>query len=604
MSLQGLPDFFQPLTTSDNCIYYPYENAGSFAVLPRSLEVALRTDGYADFLLELVRGETPALTPYGLLNLRLQPQYEMEAALTTLRDRYPESRVEPAVFSTGYLRLLPIGDGVDFPADIQSPMPLVWNGLGNVRFSLRLSSDSAMLLKNALQQETFLWTAWAEMEMAGVAPRLPLWVRFNPARLLRVLNSLGDSERRIARVDLENFFRQEVHLLPLEMIGEVQDTVTFAETMTDWIRTHFGEFVPAPEQLGNAYLQLPKPEQVGDGISEWNLAQPLQTARPVVLQLNPLEAARAAVQQFGLDALVRNTVVPALPSGMLPISLLANLPRNRPGVEAVGVTLRAAPFRPFRPQAIVQTIEFKPPEDTASALFRLSPIEPPKYTATPYALLSDSQGIRKLEGTEKSCQGNLLYLNPSDFPLAFFTVEADTPLLKLTTLKGICHWQEAGIPLQRTFELSQQQPSVALAFSKGTQDATIDISAHSLQTNQIINFGTFPAKNLKLGLYSFREYGPHQVKINCIFNDSLPLFAIALLPEDRPETSEEISVLSFTPQQPSKTWSYLARSPFQSGYRYRIYSPLSQTVSEWSTIQSPFEPLVIQAIASSAVETS
>jgi hypothetical protein len=604
MSLQGLPDFFQPLTTGDNCIYYPYESAGSFAVLPKSLEVALQADGYPDFLLELVRGETPALTPYGLLNLRLQAQYGMEAALAIVRDRHPESRVEPAIFSTGYLRLLPIGDGVDFPADIQSPMLLAWNGLGNVRFSLQLSSDSAMLLKNALQQETFLWTAWAEMEMVGVAPRLPLQVRFNPMRLLRVLNSLGDSDQRIARVDLENFFRQEVHLLPLEIIGEVQDTVTFAETMVDWIRTHFGKFIPAPEHLGNAYLQLAKPEEVGDGISEWNLTQPLLTARPVVLQLNPLEAARAAVQQFGLNALVRNTVVPALSSGMLPISLLANLPKHRPGVEAVGVTLRAAPFRPFRPQAIVQTVEFKPPEDTASTLFRLSPIEPPKYTATTYALLSDFQGIRKLEGTGKPCQGNFLYLNPSDFPLTFFTVEADTPLLKLALLKGICHWQEADVLLQRTFELTQQQPSVALAFPKGTQNVTFDISAHSLETNQIIHLGTFPAKNLKLGLYSFQEYGPHQVKINCIFDNSLPLFAIALLPEDRPETPEEISVLAFTPQQPSKTWSYLARSPFQSGYRYRIHSLISQVVSEWSTIQSPFEPLVIQAIASPAVETS
>jgi hypothetical protein len=435
------------------------------------------------------------------------------------------------------------------------------------------------------------------MELVGVAPRLPLQVRFNPMRLLQSLYGLSDAERRIARADLENFFRQEISLLPLEIVGDVQDVVTFAETMADWVRTHFGEFVAAPDHPGKSYLQLSAVTDVSDGMTEWDLTQPLQTARPFVFSLNPLKAVQQAVQQFGLDALVRNTVVPSLSSGMLPILVLANLPEYRPGVDAVGVTLRTAPFLPFRPQAVVQTVEFQPPDDTAIAILRLSPVEPPKYTAITYALLSDSQGIRKLKGTEQLCQGNLLYLSSDDFPLTFFTVEAFASLLELATIQGICRWQDADIPLQRSFELNKQQPSVALAFPKGTQGATLEMSAYSPQTQQVLSVGTFPAKSLKLGLHSFREYGPHSVTLQVRFSDNLPLFAIALLPEGRPETSDEITILSFTPNQPSKTWSYLARSPFQSGFRYRIHSPLTETVSEWSAIQSPFEPLVIQAIA-------
>ena len=65
MSLQGLPDFFQPFAATDYSIYYPYENLGNFIVAPVGLEVGNRPDGCPDFLLELVRGEDPSLDPYG-----------------------------------------------------------------------------------------------------------------------------------------------------------------------------------------------------------------------------------------------------------------------------------------------------------------------------------------------------------------------------------------------------------------------------------------------------------------------------------------------------------------------------------------------------------
>lgn len=117
----------------------------------------------------------------------------------------------------------------------------------------------------------------------------------------------------------------------------------------------------------------------------------------------------------------------------------------------------------------------------------------------------------------------------------------------------------------------------------------IEIKAHSRSDAATVTFGPVPAKGLELGLYSFREFGPHAVRINCTFNDDKPLLAIDLLPEDRPETSEEISVIALTPAQPSKEWTYFARSPFHFGYRYRLHPRADEAPGAWSEIRSPFD---------------
>ena len=96
---------------------------------------------------------------------------------------------------------------------------------------------------------------------------------------------------------------------------------------------------------------------------------------------------------------------------------------------------------------------------------------------------------------------------------------------------------------------------------------------------------------------SFREYGPQKVEVECAFSDQAGLVAIELLPEDRTEKAEEISLLLLTPAHPRKEWSYLTRTPFQAGYRYRLQKRADESPSEWSEVRSPFERLQIEAPA-------
>jgi len=621
LSWQGLPDFFQPIAANGYSIYYPYENAGHFLVAPVGLEIGDRPDGDGDFLLELVRGVNPKLAPYGVLDFRLQPCYELTEPLVQVRDRHPAGVVEPLLLASGWLRLQ-AGDQVsDIPEDLKVPIPLSWNGLGNVRLSLKLSASTATLIKGALQGEYLPLSACAEMELAGVAPRLPLQVQFNPVQLLAALGELGGSSRCVARSSIVRFFQQDLSLLPLTVTGkvpgdvpkdvpaEVQDLATFAETMADWVRVYWGTFTPSPQLNGETYLSLAATDTVGSGQMVWDLSQPLQTFRPVVLYLNPLAAVKEAIAQHGSDAFIRNTIVPSFSTGMLPVTIFANLPDYRPNVDTIGVTLKAAPYLPYRPQAAIATQEFTPPDDTAIALLRLSPTELPDYTATTYALITDSYGIRKFKSVEIPGNGNTLYLSPADFPLTFISIEAFTVLLTVCTLHGTCRWPEAGTTIEQSFELNLDHPRVALALPQGIAGATLDITARALQSDQTLRLDPLPAKSLKLGLHSFREYGPQHIQLQCQFADdslyaidlyAINLYAIDLLPEGRPETPDEISVVAFTPAQPHKTWTYLVRSPFQAGYRYRVHPDFDHLPSSWSPVQSPFEPLTIFPMAATS----
>jgi hypothetical protein len=315
----------------------------------------------------------------------------MEEALTLLRDRHPGAMIAPAVFSSGFLRLRPVIDADDMPADLCIPVPLAWNGLGITRFILKLSSPAVILLKRLLlEAESLALHAAAELEMIGVSPRLPIRIRFNPAELLDTIISLGNEKRQIAWDDIVNFFRTDPRSLPLEVHGKIEghELEGFAEAVTDRIRVRFGAFVPAPEKDVKPYLSLVSPEEVGSGSFEWDLSEPIQVPRPLVLHLDPLEAARELVRAHGLDTIVWETVVPPIQTGVLPIWVSANLPAHRLGLLALGVTVHAPPCPPHRVHTIVESAELHPPEDSTMIRLRLSPAEKLEYTFSTFVVLN------------------------------------------------------------------------------------------------------------------------------------------------------------------------------------------------------------------------
>jgi hypothetical protein len=601
VSWQGLPDFQRPIRAEGCEILYPYEGMGAHTLLPDRLEVAERGDGRPDFSLELVRGENPLLppAPYGVLDLRLRPRYRIDEALRALRDRHPSRMISRASFSAGFLRLRPLGDATDVPADLLEPVPLSWNGLGVARWILRLSPDGITLLTRSLQSELLALAAAAEVELFGVSPRLPLQVHFDPRSLLEMMLARADAQRRIAWADLVALFRRDPASLSIGLVGAADgvDRDELAGALADRVRLRFGAFIPSPREDAGPYVRLASADEIGRGRVEWDLAQPVAVPRVLMLALDPLESARELVARAGLDAVMRETVVPPIPTGVLPVLISANLPDRRVGLLAVGVEIRAPARPPHRVQAVVESAELTPPEDAATVRLRLSPAEPPEYTFSTFVVVRDGSGIERLDGEPRPHRGPRLDLSPDMFSVEFVLVEAGRPLLEQASVQGICRRSDRGTAVSQPFELTLARPAIALALPRGTTGATLEVEARLSDGSRSLELGPLPAQNLQLDLHSFPEYGPHRIEIVCVFDDDRPLVAIDLLPEGRPEAPEEITALHFTPAQPRREWNWLAPSPFRAGYRYRPHLGPEEPPASWSAVRSPFEDLEISARA-------
>jgi hypothetical protein len=600
MMLFNLPDLHQPLEGHGFRLFYPYQGS-DFTLLTDALEITRRGDGAPDFWMELVRrmGRFTEADTYGRIEFRVQMRDRSAEALTLLRAKHPEARLQPAVFTGGFLRLqsfqLPDESRIELPP----PAPLACNGLGTIRSIITAPASLAVKIKGALQGEALALTAVAELALAGVTPRLPMQVSFNPKQLVTELRSLADEQGHLAHDELVAFCRRDSAGLPLQISGPLtaETMEVFAQVMADRIMERFGTFIASPQEAVQPYLALMPPEQVGDGRVDWDLSQPQQVIRPLVLRLDPLDAARRIVEERGVEAVYGEITVPPLPTGVVPITVTANLPDQRPGVLEIGATLYAPPHPPWRMQAVSETCAFTPPDDRREVHLHLSPREAPAYSYSTYAVVQQTNGVNQWNSELKPHAGNWLYLGPDAFPVDFVVLEADRALLDLATLHGTLQWSEDEAPQRQTFLLDLGSPMMALALPKGVSGATLTMEAQARRSDRVVRLGPMPARTMRLGLYSFPEYGPHTVQVTWAVNDGTGLSVIELLPEDCTEADGLLAILAFTPDQPTKTWTYFSQSPFASGYRYRLQHEPEAPPAPWSAICSPFEPLTIQAQA-------
>jgi hypothetical protein len=598
MSLQGLPDFAQPLHTDRGLIFYPYEGVGPFLVVPNQLTIGDRSDGQPDFALTLVRGQSPIFPPkpYGMLDFTLRSESPIEEALQQVRQHDPQAIVKAVTFSSGFLQFYPAVNGETLSTDLKVPIELAWNGLETSRYHLRMTESTAVMLKGALMGQIVQLIARADLEVLGVAPRLPIRVEFDPTILLDRLVALGNGQRRVTDAAIVDYFRQDLATLPLTLRGTIKSPEEFARTMADWIRSHYGQTSAnstltstlTDHDLTQIVLALP----TMPGVQSWDLSQPQITTRTIVLTLDPLESARQLVQKQGINAIFHETIVPILPMGTLSVTVEANLPTPILGIFSMGVTLTAPPVLPARSQTKIASAEFTKSLETVTLRLPLAPREPPCYTVSTYVILSNVQGDEQLWSDEMPGQGDRLFLQPNQFPVHFITVGADRSLLEQATLQGLCRWTEGNSDRSLPFTLNREQPKVSLALPKTALNSTLECIAKSIDGTQTRSIAPFSARNTEIGLHFFPDFGPQQVQISCELDEHHPVYAIDL----QPEGSTEISLLLFTSTEPKKNWQWLVRSPFQSRYRYRPHRDPTQVPAEWSAYQSPSIPLTIKPL--------
>ncbi len=596
MPQQGLPDFHKPLTSDGLQIFYPYEDSGTHVFMPDGLKLAERSDGSPDFMLSLVRGLSPALppAPHGMLDFKVMPSYRIDQALSILREKDPGAVIAPATFSSGWLVIQALGSS-DLPTEMKAPIQMTWNGLGMARSTLKVSAETAAIIKQSLESQILSLRAYAEIEMSGVSPRIPIKVKFDPAELMEALaRALGNENRIVPQSGVLDFFMRDLKLLPMEISGDLSgvDRRELSEAIMDHLIDRFCSFTMPQGSLMEPHIALPHKDQVESGTFEWDLSQSLAVKRATILNLSSLEALGAWTKEHKLEKIYQEVVVPVIKTGFLPVSISSNLPDQMVGVLIIGVNIKAPSNMPYRPQALNETIELNPPDYSARIILRLSPAEKPEYSFQTFVVIKDVGGPKELRGPEVGQSGDVLMLDLDDFPINFIMVGANTGLLGIADIRGKCSWPVSGSTVDQLFSLSLNQPSVALAVPKEIEDAVIEVEARPADGSGVLKIGPIRSKALTIERYSFPEYGPHKIVVECNFEGDENSFAIDILSEASPES--QLAVQHFTPSQPKKEWGYVADSPFHSGYRYREHRSSDQPQATWSEIRSAFENLMIQ----------
>lgn len=584
MILTGLPDFEHFMSLAEQSVFTNYHNGKTLTLLPHALAIGALPNGKLDFSLTLIRsGETQ---PYGRLDFRVIPQFEIDAALEQARETMPGCVLNPVLFESGFLRFK--DDNAMVPKEVIAPMALTWDGLGVARYCIDLSPKGASLLKQCLKDDTINFIAYADMTFRGVSPRLPLTIEFDPQVLVSQLCALARPEHRSERIvsydALVKYFKTDFSLLPLTIFsGDVQTTKSpyFSATMSDRVITAFAKFISLPGGGQNNFVQLVSPQQAGSGLFSWALNEPVSALRPLCLAMNPFEAAQQLVKQQGEDAVVSEVTVPSIETGYSTITLATSLPSPLSEDVVLGVNLTVAPDFPFRPQKQTKTLQIEPDTNLYQHTFFFSTDNNDiAFDYQPYAVVFANGVAHKVFGEKQSFTRSLLYVGPQSFPITFIAIKAEPALMEIATFEGVVKRADGQ---SINFALSAQNPSVNLEMLTLDDQDVIHGQAISLDGRHKVQLPPLAVNSMTIGRYSFAEYGYQEVKVTCQFKNSQQPLLIEFQGEGETQTQNRF----FSPNSDQQHFGWSTVSIFQCRYRYKIPG------QSWSDYIAPDKPLQI-----------
>jgi hypothetical protein len=590
--LTGLPDFAAMVTSSGATLIAPF-GGGSYSVLPQQLQLAMNPDGSPKFELDLVQclGDLTATGQYAELDFSLAGEYPLDAALSLARTTASAATVRPVTMDGGFGRLYATAstNTVQLSADMLAPIPLGWGIADLARWTMRMSRDAGELIKGALQgQSSLLLGARIEASVPGVAPRLQVYVQFDPTALLTAL--LGShADGLIAVADIFSFFfSAPLSEYPVTLTAVPEgNQANLAQIMTDRVIAAYAALAPSPDVTDNAFVQFRAIDQIDTATTRWDLDEPTLVMRPWIFMLDPIGSMRALNNSAVLSSVVKETIVPTLELGLYRVDLTASLPPSRVGISAVGARVEMPPNPPARPFSISKTVLFAPPDDSGSVDLALGATEGLKYSVTCFGVIAAPGFAQQYESVAQTFTQTWAQLAQGDFPLSFAHVTVSSRLLSLATINGVLSYQVGTRAVQQRFTLDVNNPEITVAAPAASTGASIVLQGVPLDEGSPVLLPVAGLGRIQLDVNSFAGYGPHVVTIECHLDPgSVPLF-IEFVPELQAANTQAIpGKVALTVEEASTTWGYVATSPFHPGYCFRMAAESDGSPAAWSAPRS------------------
>ncbi len=525
-----LPDWGQP-TDAGGVLGYLAQGAARVLVLPDALVLATGPDGRPEFRLSAVRPVMPTASQPGYGRLELRLALRSAAAL-------PDGRVQAAPALRGWLVLG--ARALDLPPELQAPLELRCSGIGAADLSLPLHAESVGFVERALAEGALPVLARADLEVAGLARRVPGRLTVDHARLAAFL---ADGVSRDA-------VRQALATDPVALGVRIDSADPLAvEAATDHLCARMAGGPMRPTAEG---LVLVWDERIArSGQSGFDLSQAVLATRVVQLVLDPFAEARRLA---GGPSLVRRVTTSPLQAGQHRVRLSANLPRPLVGPLAVGARLVFPARPPARTHEVREDVAFAD-DAPVDRVVRLSPSEPLAWQveATVWLPTPDGRGAALVLGPRIDGTGPEIELSPQDFPLSITRIAASDAVLALGQVELVAG--AAGV-LAR---LMAGTPEVAIALP-GPGSVAARVVAPDGQALELAPRDG----DRRIELADLAGYGPRVTEISVDFPAGLFLRALDLQVGDGP-----VQVLAFTPARPVRRFDWFCANPFLPGLTWR-----------------------------------
>ena len=565
--MDDLPDFGAPLGGS---AFASAADPQRLVAVPDALVLATHADGVPRITLERYRGENPDKPPgnYGLVSVEVALAWPSE-----VDGRVPARLIVP---DSGVLDVRVTGvDGVV----VSEPLP--WDGTLSAPWGARVSPETITWLIGAIADGRLPIQASADVVVRGVAPRLPVRVRLDWAKLTPLLH---------AAAPLPALLDELATPAGALAVEGAADPLRLAETLL--------ERLPAAGQ-GTQVVDLAQPQVVRRTVSvTGNLAEQI-AAGPI----DPSRNVPAGV------------VVPALDLGWVDIDVLANLPGQPVGVLACGVNLTAPPNPPARHQAASGGTDLTAGRRHGVTL-RLAPGEPLAYRVEPWLVLATDAGVVERTGPVRTVTARRLTLNPTDFGVGVVGVSAERSLLEVAevevALTGSGAWQRATLtpdnpaagfvtlpaeapvpaapddpgepadPAQPTAGAATPvrpaepaDPTLAVPDPVPATEPTLAVTLRRAGASLALD--PLPATSTVLSLAHVPGSGAQRIEVT---TTEPGLVAVQLIAE----TDAYAAFVTVSAGKPA-TYEWFVADPFRPGYRYRL-----RPVGEPGPWQGPFPP--------------